>query len=217
MIHTCWREKQAAFLELMLFSQHSSHWALMVQKIGVGPYSAGSTSTLKIIGSSYCLGHEGSGLIHQLKCLASSSEKLSAHPPMPSWYYPRRAGLKGRDTVYPLSCSPWLRDDQGSLCTYLLGPTVSFPWLEQCWDDLYSVETFGIICLSSCTGCYTVSPAEHFEIYNGYFSLFHLTNTSPLLQNRPVLYLLMGSLKEDKYHAFTHFQNEWINPDSGRS
>lgn len=83
MFHTCWREKQATLLELMLFSQQSSHWTFMVQKIGVGPYSAGSTSALKIIGFSCCLGHEGSGLIHQLKHLASTSQQLSAHPPVP--------------------------------------------------------------------------------------------------------------------------------------
>lgn len=200
----------------MVFSQQSSYPAFMVKKVEVGPYSAGSTSALKIIGFSCCLGHEGSGLILQLKCLASSSEKLSTHLPVPSWCYPQRTGLKGTNTLHPLSCPPWLRNVQGSLHAYLLAPTVAFPWLEQCWGDLYYVETFGIISLSSCTGCYSVSPAEHFEICNGYFSLFHLTNTSPLLQYRLVLYLLMEFFKEDRYHTFAHFQNEWINPDSDR-
>lgn len=132
MFHTCWREKLAALLESMLFSQQSSHWTFMEQKIGVGPYLAGSSCARKIIGSSCCLGHEVPVIIHQLKCLASSSEKLSAHRTVPSWYYPQRAGLKGRDTVYPLSCSLWLRDDPGiraaSRCIFLVLQCLFHGW-----------------------------------------------------------------------------------------
>lgn len=175
----------------------------------MGPYSAGSTSALKMIGFSCCLGHEGSGLIHQLECLASSSEKLSAHPPVPR----PEAGLKGRDTVYPLSCSPWLRDDQvASIHIFLVLNVFSMTGTVLrasifCWNLWHHLFVLLHWLLLS-------SSVEDFKICNRYFSLFHLTKISPLLQNRAVLYLLMGLFKEDKCHIFTHFQNEWIDTDS---
>ena len=146
MFHTCWTEKQAASLELMLFFTAAFTVSFHGTKIGVGPYSAGSRSALKIIGSSCCLGHGVSGLIHQLKCLASSSEKLLSYLPVPSWYCPSRSWQKKEEiqfTLYPaLHASGMLRG--ASICI-ILAPTVSFPWLEECWDSLYSVETFGTI------------------------------------------------------------------------
>lgn len=90
--------------------------------------------------------------------------KHPAQPPVPSWcWYPQRGGW---GAAHPSSCSLWPRDGRGSLHTHLLGLTV---WLEQCWEDQCSVETFGIISLSSCIG--TLSPAEHFKFVMDVFPL----------------------------------------------
>lgn len=142
MFHSCWAEKQAASLELMLLFTTAFSVSFHGMKIGVRPYSAGSSSALKIIRSSCGLGREGSGLI-QLKCLASSSEKPPTYLLVPSWNCPSRSWQAVRITLHPAPHGSGMLE--GASTCILLAPTLSSPWLEECWDSLYSVETFGTI------------------------------------------------------------------------
>lgn len=205
MFHTCWTEKQAAWLELVLLFTAAFSVSFHGTQIGVRPYSAGSSSALNIIGSSCCLGREGSGLI-QLKRLASSSETPPTDLPVPGWYCPSRSWQEREEvefTPHPALRGSGMR--KGASIRILLAPTMSFPWLEESWDSLYSVETFGtissfvlllwLLLSKSCRALWNVRWM--------YFPLFPLN-------------LLMGSFKEDKHHGFTHFRDGWINPDSGR-
>lgn len=125
-------------------------------KIGVGPYSAGSSTALKIIGSSCCLGHEGSALIHQVKYLASSSEKPLTYLPVPSWYCPSRSWQKREELPFILLSMPRGCSREP--------PYVSSLLLQCLFHDWKSVGTVYILLkplasslpLSSCSGCCSV-------------------------------------------------------------
>lgn len=187
-------------------------------EMGVGAYSAGLSPDLKT-GASCFLGHEASRQIHWLKCLAFSSEKPQTYLTVPSQSCISRSWQEREEikfTLYPtLHASGTLK---GASTCILLAPTVCFPWLGEWWDDLYSVETFGIISsfVPMLWLLLSKSCGALWNVQWMHFPLFHSTSPIPLLLNRPVLYLLMGSFRWWKHHVLTHFQNRWINPDTDR-
>lgn len=139
----------------------------------MGPYSAGSRSALKIIGSSCCLGYEVSGLIHQLKCLASASEKPLSYLPVPSWYCLSRSWQKKEEIQFTLTLLSMPQECSRE-------PPYASSLLLQClfhdWKSVGTVYTLlkplaPSLPLSFFSGCCSVSPAEHSKMCNGCISL----------------------------------------------